>query len=231
MVGVSAGRSDAAVGWIGHILAIREWFRLATIDAVSPIPRIRSAVQCRHAFGPKELLAAISHSLARSGLAPDLDGTAGKDRTRMAPTPSSSANVPTPSGFSLYEGVVATDRWFGPLFTNLRLTRTHAPVRLRADFPLLHIQPVQEIAYSDEILSSMKLLSDIHGMQENDWANYRATIVAPNEEPNRAFGEHAVAARKQRKTVCPAHKRGLRCRGKATQELAGDIALCVRRGK
>ena len=34
-----------------------------------------------------------------------------------------------PGGFSLYEGIVATDRWFGPLFTNLRLTRTNAPVQ------------------------------------------------------------------------------------------------------
>jgi hypothetical protein len=30
------------------------------------------------------------------------------------------ANLPCPGGFSLYEGIVETDRWFGPLFTNLR---------------------------------------------------------------------------------------------------------------
>jgi hypothetical protein len=113
------------------------------------------------------------------------------------------ANLPTPGGFSLYEGIVATDRWFGPLFTNLRLTRTHVPVRIRADFPLLHIQPVQQIAYSDEILSSMKCMGDMHQLQDSDWADYHSTIVVPNENPDRAFGAYAVTARKRRQTTCP----------------------------
>jgi len=114
------------------------------------------------------------------------------------------ANLPAPSGFSLYEGIVATDRWFGPLFTNLRLTRTHAPVRLRADFPFLQLQPVQHIAYSDDILSSMTFTGEMGGLQDGDWADYHSTIVVPNEDPQRAFGGYAVAARKRRQTMCPA---------------------------
>jgi hypothetical protein len=112
-------------------------------------------------------------------------------------------NLPTSGGFSLYEGIVATDRWFGPLFTNLRLTRTHVPVRMRADFPLLHIQPVQQAAYSEETLSSMKCLSDIHQLQDSDWADYRSAIVASSEDPDRAFGAYAVEARKRRQKKCP----------------------------
>jgi hypothetical protein len=113
------------------------------------------------------------------------------------------ANLPTPGGFSLYEGIIATDRWFGPLFVNLRLTRSHLPVRMRADFPLLHIQPVQQIAYSEEILSSVSVLTDMRELQDTDWADYRSTIVTPNEDQDRAFGAYAVATRKQRQTVCP----------------------------
>ena len=52
------------------------------------------------------------------------------------------ANLPSPGGYALYEGIVETDRWFGPLFTNLRFTRSHTPVRLRADFPFAQIQPL-----------------------------------------------------------------------------------------
>jgi len=113
------------------------------------------------------------------------------------------ANLPASGGFSLYEGIVASDRWFGPLFTNLRLTRTNTPIRLRADFPFLHLQPVQQLAYSDAILSSMECLGDIHALQDADWADYRSNIVVPNENPDRAFGAYAVAARKQQRT-CPA---------------------------
>ena len=39
------------------------------------------------------------------------------------------------SEHELYEGIVETDRWFGPLFTNLRLTKTNVPIEFRADLP------------------------------------------------------------------------------------------------
>ncbi len=114
------------------------------------------------------------------------------------------ANLPAPGGFSLYEGIVETDRWFGPLFTNLRFTRTGVPIRMRADFPLLHLQPLQKSAYSDAIMSSMALVSDMGELQAADWADYRSTIAAPNEDADRPFGAYAAAARKGKRTMCPA---------------------------
>src|SRR5450432_1464097 len=57
------------------------------------------------------------------------------------------ANLPLPGGFSLYEGIVEADTWFGPLFTNLRFTRTHSPIALRPDFPLLQLQPLRAATY------------------------------------------------------------------------------------
>jgi hypothetical protein len=113
------------------------------------------------------------------------------------------ANLPAPGGFSLYEGIVETDRWFGPLFTNLRFTRTGVPIRMRADFPLLHLQPLQKSAYSDEIMSSMELVSDMRELHADDWADYRSTIVVPNEDPDRPFGAYAVAARTRKRGMCP----------------------------
>jgi hypothetical protein len=114
------------------------------------------------------------------------------------------ANLPTPGGYSLYEGIIESDRWFGPLFTNLRFTRTGVPIRMRADFPLLHLQPLQKSAYSDEVMSSMELVGDMGELQVDDWADYRSTIVVPNEDPDRPFGAYAVAARKGRRSICPA---------------------------
>ena len=52
------------------------------------------------------------------------------------------ANLPRPLGYECYRGIVETDRWFGPLFVNLRLIRTHAPIEFDANFPLLQVQPV-----------------------------------------------------------------------------------------
>jgi hypothetical protein len=58
------------------------------------------------------------------------------------------ANLPPTGGISQFEGIVETDRWFGPLFTNMRFTRSHMPIRLRPDYPLVQAQPVRRDCYS-----------------------------------------------------------------------------------
>jgi len=113
------------------------------------------------------------------------------------------ANLPASGGYSLYEGIVETDRWFGPLFTNLRLTRTHKPVHLRADFPLLQVQPLPREAYAEQTLNTTDIVPDMSGMSDEDWSEYQATIVTPTENPDRPFGAYAVAARKRRQSECP----------------------------
>jgi hypothetical protein len=113
------------------------------------------------------------------------------------------ANLPAQGGYSLYEGIVETDHWFGPLFTNLRLTRTHKPVHLRADFPLLQVQPLPREAYAETTLSATDVVPDMAGLSDEDWSAYRATIVTPTENSDRPFGAYAVAARKRRQGECP----------------------------
>ena len=113
------------------------------------------------------------------------------------------ANLPALGGYSLYEGMIETDHWFGPLFTNLRLTRSHRPVRLRADFPLMQVQPIPRHAYADETLGNAEVVADVASMDERDWAAFHATVVVPNDRPDRRLGEYAVAVRKRRKGGCP----------------------------
>jgi hypothetical protein len=91
------------------------------------------------------------------------------------------------------------------LFTNMRLTRTHTPIRLRADYPLAQLQPVQPLAYSDAILNAVSAGNSIRGFTTAEWDDYRSTIVEPNERPDRPFGAYAVRARKRRAGLCPAH--------------------------
>ena len=122
------------------------------------------------------------------------------------------ANLPAAGGYVLYEGIVETDRWFGPLFTNLRLTRTDVPVRFRADMPLLQVQPLPRAVYSDATLDDVAVVGELAGFGAADWADYHRTIVRPNQQPGRALGQYAVAARRRRKGVCP------------VAAVAGDIA-------
>jgi hypothetical protein len=107
------------------------------------------------------------------------------------------ANLPLPGGYSMYEGIIESDRWFGPLFTNLRFTRTHTPVRIGADFPLAQVQPLPHIAYAGSTLGAVANVADLSGLAESDWTDYRDTIAVPNSNPARPFGGYAVAARKR----------------------------------
>lgn len=115
----------------------------------------------------------------------------------------SPANLPLPGGYSHYEGVVETDRWFGPLFTNIRLTRTDMPVRLRADYPLVLVQPLPRLAYADSTLSAFDLVGDMAALSAGDWGGYQSTIATPNEDVDRPFGAYAVSARRRAKAGCP----------------------------
>ena len=112
------------------------------------------------------------------------------------------ANLPLPGGYVMYEGIVETDRWFGPLFTNIRLTRTDVPVRLRADFPLFQAQPLPRAVYDEAVMSAMSVVSGPMDLDATDWAAYHRTVIAPNEDPGRPFGQFAVSARRRRK-ACP----------------------------
>ncbi|HYZ63999.1 MAG TPA: DUF6065 family protein [Acetobacteraceae bacterium] len=109
------------------------------------------------------------------------------------------ANIPRPGGYDLFEGIVETDRWFGPLFTNVRLTRTHAPVTFEAEMPLFQAQPLHRSVYSDERLNSFECAPDLKSLTEGDWADYRATVVKSEDGGLGPLGHNAAEIRKRRR--------------------------------
>jgi hypothetical protein len=76
-------------------------------------------------------------------------------------------------------------------------------VRLRDDFPLVQVQPLQRIAYADTTLGVAEYVADIAEMKPRDWEDYQSTIVEPNENRDRPFGVYAAASRKRRGQICP----------------------------
>jgi hypothetical protein len=112
------------------------------------------------------------------------------------------ANLPAPGGYVPYEGVVETDRWFGPLFTNIRLTRTHTPILLKNDYPLLQVQPIPRALYTDMPAADV-VCAGVGGFGGADWDDYRTSIAEPTSRPGRPFGSYATAARKRIAAGCP----------------------------
>ena len=113
------------------------------------------------------------------------------------------ANLARSQGYDAYEGIVETDRWFGPLFTNIRMTRTNQPVEFDAEFPFLQVQPVHRDTY-DDALDQFDLVPDLEQFQPGDWDAFNRTVVRPNVDPDRQRGQYATNTRKRRKRDVPA---------------------------
>ncbi len=106
------------------------------------------------------------------------------------------ANVPRSKHYEVYEGLVETDRWFGPLFINIRMTAIDTPVELPADRPLFQIQPLLRATYAERQLKTMQITPSLAEMSTADWERYRNSIVGPTKQP-RMPGGYAVAVRKR----------------------------------
>jgi hypothetical protein len=106
-------------------------------------------------------------------------------------------NLPRGRGYDVFEGVIETDRWFGPLFTNIRLTRTHAPVAIGIDFPLFQVQPIDRALYSNDTLNDYVITPDLAALQDSDWEAYHRTVVQPNKGPACPLGRNAVEVRRR----------------------------------
>ena len=114
------------------------------------------------------------------------------------------ANLPRNLAFESYEGIVETDRWFGPLFTNLRLVKTDVPIHFNTETPLLQVQPLHRSTYAEEVLNVFDLVGEPAEFPEHAWSRYEDTIVRPNVEKAPAGG-YAASVRRRRRGGCPVH--------------------------
>lgn len=109
------------------------------------------------------------------------------------------ANLPGNRGFEVFEGIIETDHWFGPLFSNLRLTRTHSPIRFSREWPVAMVQVLPQVAYAEETLKSAEAVDRLEAFQPADWQAYADTVVRRATQPVRQPGAYAVENRKRRK--------------------------------
>ncbi len=117
------------------------------------------------------------------------------------------ANLPRNLAYDLYEGIVESDRWFGPLFTNLRLIKTDVPIHFSTETPLVQVQPLHRSTYTEETSNRFGLVRGLTEFPAEAWSRYEQNIVKPNLEPARAVGTYAAEVRRRRRGVCPVHAR------------------------
>lgn len=108
-------------------------------------------------------------------------------------------NLPPMPGLHVYEGIIETDRWFGPLISNFRMIRTDIPVEFRTDYPMLQVQPIPRAVLDEAGQNDYELVPDMTFFSPEDWDDYYDTVVRPNVQEKRPRGQYATAARKRRK--------------------------------
>jgi hypothetical protein len=115
------------------------------------------------------------------------------------------ANLPRNLAYDLYEGIVETDRWFGPLFTNLRLVKTDVPIEFSTETPLVQVQPLHRSTYGEEVYNRFAVVPGLSAFPAEAWTGYEDTIVKPNRDPARPVAAYATSVRRRRKSGCPVH--------------------------
>jgi hypothetical protein len=106
------------------------------------------------------------------------------------------ANLPHSLSYQMFEGIIETDQWFGPLFNNVRILKTDVPVEFRADVPFLQVQPVRKEVYAGNALQNYAVRG-LADLSSENWEAFGRTVVAPNTDSERKRGQYAVSVRKQ----------------------------------
>jgi hypothetical protein len=110
-------------------------------------------------------------------------------------------NLPRSNNYEHYEGIIETDKWFGPLFVNIRLSKTDIPITFDSGYPLMQVQPLQQSTYSEEVLESVDTADGIEEFTLYDWENYRNTITKPGLGFEREKGYYAKMIRRQKNSA------------------------------
>ena len=99
------------------------------------------------------------------------------------------ANLPRSLAYEVYEGIIETDRWFGPLFTNIRLTRTNVPIELNPELPFLQVQPVRRALYGNaleqyQLVTNSRISVRTNG-RRSPRRSWRRILIRPPSRPVR----------------------------------------------
>lgn len=108
-------------------------------------------------------------------------------------------NVPRTQHYEVFEGIIETDHWFGPVFNNFRLTKTDTPVEFKTEEPFLQAIPIPRAVYSEAGFNDYQLVAQIKDLRPDEWQAYHHTVVKPNTQEVRPRGQYAVTTRRRRK--------------------------------
>ena len=119
-----------------------------------------------------------------------------KTRAGLSSYIRSPVNLNSNRNYTILEGVVETDWWFGPLFVNIKFHVSNEIVILRANHPFIHIQPFCRTLQQEFHNSSDHDSVGLPSLCEQDWQNYHDTVVV-RMKTRTSLGDYARQSRKR----------------------------------
>jgi hypothetical protein len=108
------------------------------------------------------------------------------------------------SGSNYYqlEGIIETDWWHGPLFTNIKILKTDTPIQFYARRPFLQLIPILREQYAQSHLGDVLINRKENAFEGVDWEWYHQWLVHPALNPKeRQVAHYAAEARKRQAAV------------------------------
>jgi len=110
-------------------------------------------------------------------------------------------NYPRLSHFEVFEGIIETEWWFGPLVTPLRITKTDQIIEFRKNRPYCQMKPVLNECFARETLenSSFHVASSYFG--DEQWIELKHTLEMRGTNKSERGGYKKEALRRKKKKL------------------------------
>jgi hypothetical protein len=102
------------------------------------------------------------------------------------------ANLQEPRPFDNLEGILETDTWVGPLFTNIQLKRINSPVEFHVTKPLFQVQPLWRPSYRMPSFA----MRDALDWTEDQWRELEP-FLRRNSNDRRNKGQYSAETRRR----------------------------------
>jgi hypothetical protein len=84
-------------------------------------------------------------------------------------------------GYEMFEGIVDTAWWFGPLVTTIRICKTDEPITLSSKLPIYTLSPVWRPTIHESLYHGAKLEAGSESMTSIDWDDFDKAIALHRE--------------------------------------------------
>ncbi len=193
--------TDFALQWDGssnivwRTLDEKQWHHLDTANFPGVLEYYYRCIPNKEAFLPS--IASLT-AIREPGIVQIWTGLLAKTIPNWSILVRPPANLPRDTGYEVLEGIIETDWWFGPIITNIRLTKTDRPIIFRKRWPLFQVQPVLKQSYVDDFYKSMEV-KEASDLSVDQWNDYLQAILLRNAPSARigAYKHEAIERRRE----------------------------------